>query len=87
MKPPDYDSSPIYTDGVGIGWVGYGMFSEWPSACFQIFDFKEMDDDRMSVLPQIDHFRVRARAHYMTPEEIAEAKTVINRESKNGNSD
>jgi len=52
MKPPDYDSSPIYTDGVGIGWVGYGMFLEWPSACFRIFDFKEMDDDRMSVLPR-----------------------------------
>jgi len=39
----------------------------------------------LMVLPQIDHFRVMA--HYMTPEEIAEAKTVINRESKNGNSD
>jgi len=42
----------------------------------------------LMVLPQIDHFRVRARAHYMTPEEIAEAETLINlREDDNGNSD
>jgi len=40
----------------------------------------------LMVLPQIDHLRVMA--HYMTPEEIAEAETLINlREDDNGNSD
>lgn len=41
LRPPDYDSKPLYTDGQGVGWVGYGMFFEWPSACFQVFDWKD----------------------------------------------
>lgn len=43
MTPPDFDSKPLYTDGVGFGWTGYGIFFEWPSACFQIFDWKDED--------------------------------------------
>lgn len=41
MRPPLFDSIPIYTDGTGYGWVGYGMYFEWPSACFQIFVWKD----------------------------------------------
>lgn len=41
LTPPDFDAHPIYTDGAGIGWVGYGIFWEWPSACFQVFDWKD----------------------------------------------
>lgn len=42
VEPPDFDRIPLYTDGVGFGWVGYGMFDEWVTACFQIFDWKEV---------------------------------------------
>lgn len=41
LKPPDFDRVPLYTNGVGWGWVGYGMFWEFPSACFQVFDWKD----------------------------------------------
>ncbi len=40
MRPPNYDRSPIYTDGNGLGWVGYGIFDEWPSACLWIVNWK-----------------------------------------------
>ena len=40
MRPPHYDCIPLYTNGAKIGWVGYGMFFEWPSACFQIWVHK-----------------------------------------------
>ena len=40
MRLPNYDRVPIYIDGAGIGWVGYGMFDEWPSASFLIIVFK-----------------------------------------------
>ena len=43
MSPPDFDSKPLYNEGRGHGWVGYGMFFEWPSACFQIFDWRGED--------------------------------------------
>lgn len=43
MRPPHFDRKPIYTDGVGMGWVGYGIYDEWPSACFRIFVFKDED--------------------------------------------
>ena len=49
MRPPHYDSKPIYTDGAGMGWVGYGIFFEWPSACFQVFVWKE---ERMNRRPE-----------------------------------
>jgi len=42
MRPPLYDTVPLYTDGVVYGWVGYGIFFEWPSACFQIFVWKDL---------------------------------------------
>jgi hypothetical protein len=41
LRSPHFDSVPVYTDGAGIGWVGYGIFFEWPSACFQIFVWKD----------------------------------------------
>ena len=41
LKPPDYDRKPVFTDGVGLQWVGYGMFDEWCSACFFIIAWKE----------------------------------------------
>lgn len=47
MKYPDFDSKPLYTDGVRYGWVGYGIFFEWPSASFQIFVWK--DDNQISL--------------------------------------
>lgn len=40
LRPPLFDSVPLYHDGVGVGWVGYGMYFEWPSACFNIWVFK-----------------------------------------------
>jgi len=40
MRPPHYDRRPLYTDGVGYGWVGYGIFDEWPSACITILVYK-----------------------------------------------
>lgn len=43
LRPLHYDSKPVYTDGIGIGWVGYGIYFEWPSACFQIFVWKDED--------------------------------------------
>jgi hypothetical protein len=43
LRPPKFDAVPTYHDGQGYGWVGYGMFFEWPSACFQIFVFKHED--------------------------------------------
>lgn len=41
LRPPDFDAKPLYHDGTGVGWVGYGMFFDWPSACFQIFVWHE----------------------------------------------
>lgn len=43
LRAPHYDSVPVYADGEGMGWVGYGIFFEWPSACFQIFVWKDED--------------------------------------------
>ena len=41
LRHPDYDSRPHYTAGDGWGWVGYGIFMGWASACLQIFDWGE----------------------------------------------
>lgn len=43
MRPPDYDRKPLYTDGAGLGWVGYGMFDEWPSYSFWVVVWKRED--------------------------------------------
>ena len=41
MRPPNFDRAPLYHDGVGVGWVGYGVYDEWPSACLWIAVWKE----------------------------------------------
>jgi hypothetical protein len=39
LSAPTFDSKPKYTQGTGVWWSGYGMYMEWPSACFQIWYF------------------------------------------------
>lgn len=43
MGPPDFDRKPIFVMGTGVWWTGYGMFDEWPSACFRIWHFANED--------------------------------------------
>lgn len=43
LKPPLFDAVPVYTDGVGCGWSGYGIWWEWPSASLRIWFFKTDD--------------------------------------------
>lgn len=53
LSPPDFDSKPVFTSGrrwagdagAEWAWVGYGIYMEFPSACFWVIDWGEDQED------------------------------------------
>ena len=73
MRPPNFDRAPLYHDGVGVGWVGYGVYDEWPSSCLWIAVWKE-NRGASSGMATDENEKIRERERQENAPHLAKAR-------------